>query len=93
MVCYTIVNESSDFMQVRRRYLCDLSQAFDSVPHRLLVNKLRSYQFHPNLLAWLTDNLSIRKQNVIIEGVIPEQVNVSSDLSIGFILGPVVLVI
>ena len=46
----------------------DFSKAFDTVPHRRLLSKLRLCGIHGNLLQWIKSFLSTRTQSVIIEG-------------------------
>ena len=46
----------------------DFSQAFDSVPHNLLIHKLRSFGFNGNLLNLFQNYLSDRHQSVFIDG-------------------------
>ena len=49
----------------------DFSKAFDSVPHRRLVQKLASYGFRGKLLLWLKSFFSNRYQRVILNGSFP----------------------
>ena len=44
----------------------DFSKAFDSVPHERLLNKLYAYGIRGNLLLWIRDFLSDRKQRVVL---------------------------
>ena len=46
----------------------DFSQAFDKVPHNVLLHKLETFGFNNKLLNWFTDYLSERSQTVIVEG-------------------------
>ena len=47
--------------QVAMIYL-DFSKAFDSVPHALLIHKLKSNGFSSNVLKWFSSYLSFRLQ-------------------------------
>ena len=47
----------------------DFKKAFDSVPHDLLLQKLRLYGINGRTLAWLQNFLKNRAQRVIINGV------------------------
>ena len=53
----------------------DLSKAFDSVPHRPLLQKLQAFGISLDLLKWLFSYLYNRKQFVVLNG---EQSTVSS---------------
>ena len=43
----------------------DISKAFDSVNHNLLINKLQKLGFSCKLLLWITDYLKDRSQRVV----------------------------
>ncbi len=66
--------------------LCDLSKAFDSVSHRILLNKcaqLNTYSF------WFERYLSDRTQSCRFSQKLSDRLNVSYGVSIGSILGPI----
>ena len=46
--------------------LLDLAKAFDKVPHKRLLLKLRAYGFSDDILAWFKSFLTKRKQRVIL---------------------------
>ena len=48
--------------------LLDFSKAFDKVPHRRLLHKLRYYGIRNNTFLWIQDFLSHRTQEVQLEG-------------------------
>ena len=45
----------------------DFAKAFDKVPHCRLINKLRSYGIHDQLILWIKDFLLHRSQRVKID--------------------------
>ena len=56
----------------------DNRKAFDSVPHAPLMKKLQDIGLHANLLAWLHDYLTQRKQQVVVDGATSTQCMVVS---------------
>ena len=48
--------------------LHDLKKAFDSVPHKPLIDRLSSLHFPPYLINWLHSHISAHSQQVIISG-------------------------
>ena len=46
----------------------DFSKAFDTVPHRRLLNKLQFYGVRGPVLHWISSWLTDRHQRVIVDG-------------------------
>lgn len=55
----------------------DFAKAFDSVPHKHLLDKLQYFGSKGNILHWLSDFLYDRKQRVVIDGAFSDWGNVS----------------
>ena len=66
----------------------DIRKAFDSVPHRSLMNKLRDIGLDDYLLRWLHTYLLNRKQLVVVDGESSEELSVLSGVPQGSVLGP-----
>lgn len=71
----------------------DLSSAFDTVDHGLLLFKLERYGVRGPMLEWLRSYLSGRRQKVKFMGCISQEVAVVSGVPQGSILGPLLFLI
>lgn len=71
----------------------DFSKAFDTVPHRRLLNKLQSYGVSGKLLSWIEAFLSGRCQQVALGGCLSNMVQVASGVPQGSVLGPLLFLL
>jgi len=71
----------------------DFKKAFDSVPHKRLLSKLKSYGIVGNVFKWVKDFLSGRSQRVRVGRDFSDSAEVLSGIPQGSILGPILFTI
>lgn len=71
----------------------DLTKAFDTISHAVLLQKLQSYGVRDNELSWFTDYLFQRHQSVSIKNSLLSSMPVFNGVPQGSILGPLLFVI
>ena len=71
----------------------DLKKAFDTVPHRLLINKLSDIGLNNFIICWVCSYLTDRKQVVILDGSSSARCNVASGVPQGSVLGPLLFLL
>ena len=71
----------------------DFKKAFDTVPHSLLIDKLRKLQLHPCVIEWISNYLTKQSQSVVINGTTSQPMTIKSGVHQGSVLGPLLFLI
>ena len=73
--------------------LLDFSKAFDTVPHRRLLNKLQNCKINNFIMTWIKSWLTQRTQCVVVDGISSSSVSVLSGVPQRTVLGPLLFLI
>jgi len=73
--------------------MLDMSAAFDTVNHSLLLQKMEFYGIDSGALQWVSSYLSERSQRVCIDGCMSSPLDINIGVPQGSILGPLYYII
>ena len=73
--------------------MIDLSKAFDSIDHTLLMQKLEALGIREKENTWFQSYLQGRKQRVIVSNVCSEWRSVAAGVNQGSVLGPLLFLV
>ena len=60
-----------------------------AVSHRVLCDKLKSYDINPYIINWVISFLCNRQQRILVDGVVTKFLNINKGVPQGTVLGPV----
>ena len=73
--------------------LLDFSKAFDKVPHKRLLLKSEYLGIRGSTLLWIQDFLSNRSQQVMVDGSVSSEAQITLGVPQGSVLGPLLFLI
>jgi hypothetical protein len=87
------ISEAIEKKKVTIGVFIDLSKAYDTVDHRILLNKLEKYGLRGTVLRWFQSYLNDRKQYVSINNTVSNQMAVTCGVPQGSVLGPLLFLL
>ena len=82
------ISEAMDNKKTTVGVFIDLSKAFDTVNHKILLQKLENYGLRGSILKWFTSYLENRQQFIYFNNSCSRNLKVTCGVAKGSILGP-----
>ena len=87
------IRKSLDNGELVGSVFVDLTKAFDTISHDILLNKLKIYGVQENEYEWFASYLFRRSQKVLIENNLSDEFFLNSGVPQGSILGPLLFIL
>ena len=82
------ISKSLDEKKTVDMAILDFTKAFDKVPHKIQIHKLKYYCITDPTSSWIESTLTERTQQVVINGSASTPIQVTSGVPQGTVLGP-----